>query len=163
MSSLVHNRAVDLLVQEPSMRGRGAEARREHRPPGPAANPRRSPRFRVLSVALVLESSDEGGAESVLELYDVGSVGDVLIAGEVLRVLRGGGDWKYEVAKQNPQDESHLGIYDSNYPPLLLLQPSRNSRLFRDCQQLTLGKQPALRYLKNLRRLQMSQKSCLRS
>ena len=121
------------------MRGRGAEARREHTPPGPAANPRRSPRFRVRSVALVLEFSDEGGAGSVLELFDVWRIGDVLIADEqVLLVLQGGVDLKYEVAKQNPKDESHLGICDSNYPlHLHLLRPSRSTRLVRDCRQLT--------------------------
>ena len=146
----MHSRAVDLLVQEPSIRGREVEPRREHRPPGPAANPRRSPRFRVRWVVLVLESSGEGGAESVLELYVVGTIGDVLLAGEVLRVLGGGFDSQYEVAKQNPRGESHLGICDSNYPllPLLhLLQPSPSTRLVRDCRQLTQEKQPALRYL----------------
>ena len=146
----MHNRAVDLLLQEPSIRGHGAEPRREHKSPGPAANPRRSPRFRVRWVVLVLESSGEGGAESVLELYVDGMIGDVLLVGEALRVLGACFDSKYEVAKQNPRDESHLGICDSNYPLLLLrhlLQPNRSTLLVRDCRKLTQEKQPALRYL----------------
>ena len=131
-SRWVHIHVVGFRVQGSNMRGRAAEAQREHRPPGPAAaSPRRSPRFRARSVALALEFLGEGDVVCVRGRFDVEMIAGVLVAaGQVPRLSDGDG-LKFAVARPSLMAQSHPGICGSNY----LLQPSPNTRLFRDCRQ----------------------------
>lgn len=131
-SRLVHMHVVGFLLQGPNMRGHGAEARCEHRPPGPAAaSPRRSPGFRARSVALALEFLGGDDVVCVRERFDVETIAGVFVAaGQVLRLWVGDG-LKFAVAKPSLTAQSHPGICDSSY----LLQPSRNTRPVPDCRQ----------------------------
>ena len=104
LRSFVHNRAEGFRAQGSSTHGHHARAWCERRLLGPAATPRRTPRFRALSAAAeVLVLLGEDDAEVVRGQSDVETIDGVWVAGVPVRALQlsDGVDSKYEVVMQN--------------------------------------------------------------
>ena len=142
MNSSAHTQAAAAPVLRPSMLDHWAEGQCERRPLGPvAANPRRSPRFRVPLVGQslwLLGGDDEGFFR---EQSGAATTDGVLLAGgQQVPQLWAGYGLTYGVAMRNPMVRSHLGICGSNYP----LPPSLSTRLFRGCRLPNAAKEPGL-------------------
>ena len=145
LSSFVHNRAEGFRALGSSIHGHHAQAWCERRLRGPAATPRRTPRFRALSAAAgALVFLGEDDAEVVREQFAVETIDGVWAEGVQVQALRqsDGVDSTSEVVKPNPRGEYRPRRCDSNYYPL---PPSPNTRLFRGCRPLMSGNGLALR------------------